>query len=103
MADLKDLKQAILEIPKLVESLRKQKLASEKPRAAEVKTVDGKLLYYEGDALQTGISIMIAEGEEKKMCPDGEYVTDTLKITVKYGKVIHVHPVSMQSSFAKQI
>lgn len=109
MAYLKDLKQAILEIPRLVEALKGQKPVPEKvqrpvpekarmpvntARYSEVKNSDGKALYYEGSVLRVGTPLLIESGNGKRTCPDGEYSTDAGRIMVKFGKVITVQSVS---------
>lgn len=79
---MSDLKDAINEIPKLVKAL-KEKFASEKPVATEVKVGDRTFSY---SAAEFGLGVEVMEGD--KVCPDGEYETEFGKFTVKDGKVI---------------
>lgn len=81
---MSELKDSILEIPKLIKAL-KEKFSTEAPKAKTLVAGE-KTFSYTGEELILGSEVM--EGD--KPCPDGEYTTEMFVFTVKDGKVIDI-------------
>lgn len=88
------LKDAINEIPKLVEMLKEKFNEKKVEKFVEAKLKDGSIIRYDGETPMPGMPVMVISEQGEMPLADGEYeMEDGTKIKVADGMIAEIIPV----------